>query len=305
MKTLALIGMGTITKQYAAGLQHMTAFRLCAVCDIAEKPAAREMFPHCPFYRDYRQMLAAEQPAYVMISTPPQTHYDIARYALSHGVSVLVEKPAVLRLEEYDALVQLARDKGLHFEVAFHWQGGSEVQRFGELYDPADITAVHVTIIDPYSADGVTIDGNKRNLMGAWVDSGVNALSMLRLWLPFARVTVESLEVQKCPESGLPLFADVRFSMDGIPVEITVDWRQGREDKHTRLTYRGREIVLNHSQQRIEDGDRVIDCYVMPRLAQHYYAYFAAYRDNPDAQAARDIHRVLLEVAARYEKTVS
>lgn len=44
----------------------------------------------------------------VVIATPANTHYDIAKIAISHGCHVLIEKPMVMDVEEAEKLVRLA-----------------------------------------------------------------------------------------------------------------------------------------------------------------------------------------------------
>lgn len=296
VKTVAIVGLGTITKYYLKGIADAPLLRLSAVCDIAEQAPSRPLFSAVPFYQDYKAMLQEVRPDYLVISTPPASHMEIATYALENGTNVIVEKPATLCMEDYDALIALAREKGLLFEVAFHWQNGSEVLEFNRLYDPAQISEVTVCVLDPYSADGVVIDEQKRKLMGAWVDSGINALSLLKMWLPFESVEVCSANAQLCPESGLPVYADVQLVIDGVPVRITVDWRKGQNKKESFLTYQGRRIHLNHSGQCIVDGGKAVDCEHMERLQQHYYQYFTAFDGTADVPAARKIHEVLFKV---------
>lgn len=299
MKKAGIIGLGTITKHYLAGLKESPVLMLTAVCDVLEDAPSRGLYSPYPFYSDYKEMIAAEALDYIIISTPPATHYEIAVYALTHGVNVIVEKPAVLCMSEYDELLQLARENCRIFEVMYHWQNGSEVVNLDELYDMGKISEIQVTVLDPYSADGVTIDDAKVKLEGAWIDSGVNILSMIRLWLPFEKLTVDNIEVQKCEKTGLPIYVDLDMHIDCVKTNIVVDWRQHTDNKSTWVVYNGRKIVINNSAQRIEDRDKVVDCYHMERLPQHYYNYFKKFNEQPDVDTSRDIHRVLTEVAAK------
>ena len=79
----------------------------------------------------------------VIISTPPSTHMEIATFALSHGVNVIVEKPAVLNMKDYHELLSLAEKNSLVFEVMFHWQNGGEVLKFSELFDAGKISEIN------------------------------------------------------------------------------------------------------------------------------------------------------------------
>ncbi|KAJ0278081.1 hypothetical protein Brms1b_006727 [Colletotrichum noveboracense] len=48
----------------------------------------------------------------VVITTPPNTHYDLAKLCLKARKHILVEKPFVSRLEDADHLIKLASDVG-------------------------------------------------------------------------------------------------------------------------------------------------------------------------------------------------
>jgi predicted dehydrogenase len=53
----------------------------------------------------------------VVIAGTPNTHYDQARYALEHGLHVLMEKPFVFHTAEAVELADIARAKGLLLSV--------------------------------------------------------------------------------------------------------------------------------------------------------------------------------------------
>ena len=65
------------------------------------------------------QMLAHGVDA-VCVATPDDRHFGAARVALAAGKHVLIEKPSVLRLQELDELVALARQKGALARVVYH-----------------------------------------------------------------------------------------------------------------------------------------------------------------------------------------
>lgn len=51
-------------------------------------------------YSDYREMIDKENLDCVHICTPNNTHYEMAMYALEHGVNVVCEKPMTTTVEE-------------------------------------------------------------------------------------------------------------------------------------------------------------------------------------------------------------
>ena len=66
---------------------------------------------------DYEEMIQSCKPDIVDICSPPESHYQIARYALESGCHVLVEKPFTTQSEEARQLVQIASDNGLRLCV--------------------------------------------------------------------------------------------------------------------------------------------------------------------------------------------
>jgi predicted dehydrogenase len=67
---------------------------------------------------DLQELLALD-PDGIVIATPHDTHFGLARQALSAGVHVLVEKPMVLTPAHARELVNLARDQSLHLQVGY------------------------------------------------------------------------------------------------------------------------------------------------------------------------------------------
>jgi predicted dehydrogenase len=57
---------------------------------------------------------------FACVATPDDRHFEAAKQILSAGVHLLVEKPSVLRLQELDELVELARNKSVLAKVVYH-----------------------------------------------------------------------------------------------------------------------------------------------------------------------------------------
>lgn len=296
MKRAGIVGLGTITKHYLEGLENSSLLKLCAVCDTNKNAASKDLFASFDFYENYNDMISLAKLDYIIISTPPETHFEIALFALENAVNVIIEKPAVLTLTQYDILLSLAEKNNLVFEVMYHWQNGSEVLAFNKMYDKEKISEISVCVLDPYSLDAKTINQDKVKLCGAFIDSGVNALSMIKMWLPFEKCEVLNVNTKKCQDTNLPLIADVSIKIDNIPVKIIVDWTRGIDKKKSLIIYDGREIEINHSGQFIKDGNQKYVFDEMPRLKTHYYNYFKNYNENIDTKASYLIHKILLEV---------
>lgn len=297
MKTAVLIGLGTITKRYKAGLDASCIYDIVAVSDTNENAISRDHYSEHPFYINYKEMLSAHSPEIAIISTPPGSHYEIAKYCLGHGVSVMLEKPAVLSLAEFDELQALAKENAVHLSTMFHWQGGIELTKLTHSYDLSDIRRIETKIYDPYCEDGKSIIEDRVPLLGAWIDSGVNALSMISRLIPLQKAKILNCESRRCKKTGLPVYAKVQLSVGSAEVYIEIDWTRHRDHKESVIMAADKAIRINHSAQSVDDGSGEI-CYARTeRLDEHYLWIFENFSEN--AAESRLIHKLLLEVNER------
>ena len=233
MKKVGIIGLGTITEYYLEGIKNSNTLELTAVCDTLINSVSKKYYEEYPFYLDYKEMIIKEGLDYIIISTPPKSHFEIAKYALENNVNVIVEKPATTNLKDLQYLMDLANQQNLIFEVMYHWQNGSEVIKFNEIYNKEEIKEIHTTVLDPYSSDEKNIDEAKVKLLGTWIDSGVNILSMIKMWLPFKSLVINNIKVQKCEKTKLPINVSVNALIDNVKVLINIDWTKHQNVKES------------------------------------------------------------------------
>jgi len=137
---VALVGCGHIAKT-----AHLPAYRalggrvsLVAFCDTnlaAAKELARE-YNAPKAYASISEMLAAEEPDIVDISTPPQPHKQLVVAAAEAGCNVFVEKPLAISLSDCDEMISAAKRAGVRLNVnhnqLFHHPMLSALQRMRE-----------------------------------------------------------------------------------------------------------------------------------------------------------------------------
>ena len=110
MLKVALVGCGKIADAHASQIQRIPGCEIVGVCD-SEPLMARQLYERFPVkqhFDDLRHMLDVAAPDVVHITTPPTSHFDIARLCLQHGCHVYVEKPFTLCLRDAEALCALA-----------------------------------------------------------------------------------------------------------------------------------------------------------------------------------------------------
>lgn len=76
----------------------------------------KSSYPNCEYFNDIEDSFNSSFDGYI-ISTPPATHYEIAKKIISKGKPVLVEKPFTLNLEDAEDLNQYAKSKRVNIYV--------------------------------------------------------------------------------------------------------------------------------------------------------------------------------------------
>jgi UDP-2-acetamido-3-amino-2,3-dideoxy-glucuronate N-acetyltransferase len=117
--TIAVIGSGRW------GINHVrTALQLLGsdhliVCDSSESARAKvaAISPAIRFTTDLESVLADAAIAAVIIATPAETHYAVAKQCLERGKHVLVEKPITLVTSEAKDLIAIAARHGRQLMV--------------------------------------------------------------------------------------------------------------------------------------------------------------------------------------------
>ena len=87
---------------------------------MAKQLGERIGIPGC--FSDLGETLEAVSPDVVHITTPPQSHYALARQCLESGSHVYLEKPFTITAGEAESLIQLAEDCGLKITVGHNYQ---------------------------------------------------------------------------------------------------------------------------------------------------------------------------------------
>lgn len=114
MVKVALIGFGYWGPNIARSLNELPETELAYIIDNNEenRRKAKERFPRTIVEGKVDVILNDENVKGVLIATPANTHYDLAKKVLQGGKDVFVEKPLALSLQEGEELLKLAKEKG-------------------------------------------------------------------------------------------------------------------------------------------------------------------------------------------------
>lgn len=109
MIEIGLIGFGLAGRAFHAQvIRAVPGLRLAAILQRHGTEAA-EKYPDVRIVRSVDELLSIEGIRLVVIATPNETHYPLARQCLEAGRDVVIDKPFTTNLEEAKLLVHLAR----------------------------------------------------------------------------------------------------------------------------------------------------------------------------------------------------
>jgi predicted dehydrogenase len=121
-------------------------------------------------YRTYGEMAQKEAARedgidFVIIVTPNNSHYPVARTFLENGIHVVCDKPLALTSKQGEELKALAEVKGLLFCVTYTYIGYPMVRQMREMIQNGDIGAIRVVTgryIQGWLATELEAEGQKQ-----------------------------------------------------------------------------------------------------------------------------------------------
>jgi len=137
MLKVAIVGCGKIADAHVSQIQKLEACEIVGVCDREPLMAKQlyERFPIKAYFTDVLELVTEARPDVVHITTPPESHFDLARFCLENRCNVYVEKPFTLDADEAQQLVDLANQHGLKLTVGHNYQFSHAARRMRALVE--------------------------------------------------------------------------------------------------------------------------------------------------------------------------
>ncbi len=126
MKELKGVGIGAgyfSPFQYEAWTR-IPEVKIAAICNHDSEKAAplMKIYKIPKHYTDYQEMIENEKPDFVDIITPPETHFEMTKFAADRGINVICQKPLAPTYEEGKKIVEYATNSGIRFMVHENWR---------------------------------------------------------------------------------------------------------------------------------------------------------------------------------------
>ena len=113
MIKIMIVGCGGIAHQHAEGCCLAPSAELYGVCDVAQdKASAFAQKYRTKAFSSFENVLLDDEVDVVIISTPDETHCNLAVRAMNSGKHVLIEKPFAMSMEQADLIIETSKQTG-------------------------------------------------------------------------------------------------------------------------------------------------------------------------------------------------
>ena len=293
MYRIGIVGLGVIYHQYIQALAAVKdLFYLVAVCDkdrsqlshglqLARETLKRDDIQGSTDLTDFLLISSMDT---VFIATPPSTHYSLAIECVQANKNLLVEKPAMCRVDNLVEIQKMCSARTLHLHTAFHSAYAADLLWFlnhrkelEQHHNLGKTIGITCGFYDPYVSDKQVLLG-RNELGGSYLDSGVNELSVIAQLADINTLQVKAHTIEQLPDSKLicKSYTELMESQGNLIVKMKTDWTLGKNERTTLIEYEnGGNILLNHSAQTvtlIKDNKKrlLFDNGDKPRLLTQY-----------------------------------
>lgn len=229
----ALIGTGGIAQTYAQAFQESKCCDLVAVADINKESADAFAEPfHAKSFSDYKELGESVEFDAVIVSTPPNTHPEIAMHFMRMRKHVLCEKPLCLTVAEAREMLACAEETGVKFTMASKFRYVEDAVKAKSLV----ASGILGKVIQFENAFTAKVDMSKRwnsdvevSGGGVLMDNGTHSVDIIRYFLGGIE---EVLAVEAGKINGLKVDENVKMltkTKSGVTASVDLTWGINKE----------------------------------------------------------------------------
>jgi predicted dehydrogenase len=167
MLKVAIVGCGKIADAHASQIRRIRGCEIVAACDREPLMAKQfcDRFGVARHFGDVADLLRDARPDVVHVTTPPASHFGIARQCLERGVHVYVEKPFTLDADEAGELLVLATRSNVQITAGHDDQFSHAARRMRALVESGYLGGRPVHMESTYCYD-LSEPGYAKALLG-------------------------------------------------------------------------------------------------------------------------------------------
>jgi predicted dehydrogenase len=142
---IAQVGLGYWGPNLARNLATVEGGRLTVLCDANREHLERigRQFPDARQVDDFAAVVGDPEVDGVVIATPVETHFALARDALQAGKHVMVEKPLATSSAECEELIRIAGERDLRLMVGHVFLYSPAVEQVSRYIDSGELGEIY------------------------------------------------------------------------------------------------------------------------------------------------------------------
>ena len=216
-RDIAVFGCGGWGRNIVRTLHELGALGAVVEPTLAGQAVAREL-ADVPVHGDRESVLGDRAIRGVMIATPAETHYDLARQALAAGKDVFVEKPLTIDIEDAGDLVVRAETAGRILMVGHLLEYHPAILKLHELIRTGELGKIRYIMSNRLNLGKIRTE---ENALWSFAPHDISVILRLVGQMPFQVVATGGSYVS-------PNIADVTVTQllfdSGVRSHIFVSW---------------------------------------------------------------------------------
>lgn len=251
---VAVTGLGYWGPNLLRNLGLVPDTEVVAGCDKSPRRLEKAMrrFPFVPeFTTDFNSLITRKDLDAVVIATPLESHYELAKKALLSGKDVFLEKPLTQTSEEAEELIDIAESNGLILMVGHTFEYNPAVVKVKEIIEKGDIGNIYYI-----SSTRINLGIHRKDANVLW-DLASHDFSIIIYWLeedPLYVFTVGKDFIL----NGVPDVAFIQLIFpSGVLSNIQVSWLA--PSKVRNMTIVGSEKMVIYDDTSLIEKIRIFD----------------------------------------------
>jgi len=257
MVNIAQIGVGYWGPNLLRNLVSNTNVNLTTVVDLSEERRhfVESHYPSVQTTDNVEDIFNNPEIEAVVISTPVETHYDLAIKALNAGKHILVEKPMATTSDEVNAIHKLATDKNLVAMVGHTFLFNNTVRTIKKLIDDGELGEIRYIYSQRVNL------GRIRSDVDALWNLAPHDISIIQYWLDEPNPEQVDRHGMSFVQDGIDdvVFMNIKYP-NNVMANIHVSWLDPR--KIRRMTIVGSKKMVFYddiAENKITIFDKGID----------------------------------------------
>lgn len=119
---IGIIGGGFGARVQAPIINTHPKFNLVAIATVTQHQIAKKVVPPIHLYKNWMEMIDRENLDILFVSSLPNQHFEMVKYALEKEVHVVCEKPFTVSSKESAKLIKISERKQVKLMIDFEWR---------------------------------------------------------------------------------------------------------------------------------------------------------------------------------------